>query len=151
VVGLAARAAHAETTGSYSSNFRNPVLEDAVPFLEALLTGVPGNQFLELRTIAKGGASRKRFYLIDSLREQGIASSLPLHLDGKENIYYGVAPRYEKLEAKTDEDRGDAVNLATAIWFDEITKAPPDLPPLLAGGDQLQQGSGGLFPHRARF
>ncbi len=129
MVGLAARAAHAETTGSYSPNLRNPVLEDAVPFLEALLTGVPGNQFLELRTIAKGGASRKRFYLIDNLRGQGIASALPLHLDSKENVYYGVAPRYEKLEAKTGEDRGDAVNLATAIWFDEITKPPPELPP----------------------
>jgi hypothetical protein len=129
VVGLAARAAHTEAPGNYSSNHRNPVLEDAVPFLEALLTGVPGGQFLEIRTIAKGGTSRKEFYSIGDLRQQGIASSLPLYLDGKENVYYGVAPRYEKREAKTDEDRGDAVNLATAIWFDEITKAPPALPP----------------------
>jgi hypothetical protein len=108
---------------------KHPALEDAVPFLEALLTGVPGDQFLEIRTIAKGGTSHKRFHSIDTLRAQGIAPALPLYLDGKENIYYGVAPRYEKREAKTNEDRGDAVNLASAVWFDEITKTPPDLPP----------------------
>jgi hypothetical protein len=136
VVGMAARAAHDETFGGNSSGPRiptaqihHPVLEDAVPFLEALLTGVPGNQFLEIRTIAKRGASHKKFYLVDSLRDQGIATALPLCLDGRENIYYGVAPRYEKREAKADDDHGDAVNLATAIWFDEITKAPPVLPP----------------------
>jgi hypothetical protein len=129
VVITAARTAHAEPPGDYSPNLRDPILEDAVPFLEALLTGVPGNQFLEIRTIAKGGASRKRFHAIDTLREQGIATALPLYLDGKENIYYGVAPRYERREAKTDDDRGDAVSLATAVWFDEIKKPPPDLPP----------------------
>jgi hypothetical protein len=122
VVVTAARAAQ-------TNNLRNPVLDDAVPFLEALLTGVPGSQYLEIRIIAKKGASRKRFYLIDSLKTQGIATALPLHLDGKENIYYGVAPRYEKREARSDEDRGDAVNQATAVWFDEIRKPAPDLPP----------------------
>jgi hypothetical protein len=108
---------------------QHPALEQAAPLLEALLTGVPGDQFLEIRTIAKGGASQKNFYPIDSLRKQGIASALPLYLDGRENVYYGVAPRYEKREAKAAHDRGDAVNRAAAVWFDEITKAPPALPP----------------------
>ncbi len=55
--------------------------------------------------------------------------ALPGHVDGRENVYYGVAPRYEPRQAETDTDRGDAVNLATSLWLDEITRPAPDLPP----------------------
>ncbi len=41
----------------------------------------------------------------------------------------GVAPRYESRHAETDTDRSDAVNLATSLWLDEITRPAPDLPP----------------------
>jgi hypothetical protein len=108
---------------------RHPALDQAVPFLEAMLQGVQDHQFLEIRTIAKGGGSCKKFFQIHTLREQGIAFSLPLYLDGRENVYYGVSPSYEQRVTRTNEDRGDAVNLATAVWFDEITQAPPNLPP----------------------
>lgn len=54
---------------------------------------------------------------------------MPGHLDGKANIYYGVAPRYEVRQAEGDTDRGDAVNLATSLWLDEITVPPRELPP----------------------
>lgn len=63
------------------------------------------------------------------LRRSGFAASLPGHLDGKQNSYYGVSPRYESRKAESDADRGDAVNLATCVWLDEITRPAPDLPP----------------------
>ena len=82
---------------------------DATKFLEALLVGVPDKQFLEIRTLKKSGGASKNFYALSTLREQGFSTALPNHLDGKENVYYGVAPRYESRKAETDADRGDAV------------------------------------------
>ena len=102
---------------------------EAVKFLDALLEGVSGMQFLEIRTLKKGGGGRKNFYSLDVLRQQGIEGALPAHLDGNENVYYGVAPRYEPRQAESDADRGDAVNLATSLWLDEITRPAPGLPP----------------------
>ena len=102
---------------------------EAVKFLDALLEGVPDTQYLEIRTLKKGGGGKKKFYNLDVLRQQGFEDALPGQLDGKENVYYGVAPRYEPRQAETDTDRGDAVNLATSLWLDEITRPAPDLPP----------------------
>jgi hypothetical protein len=108
---------------------KNPILADAVPFLEALLAGVPDNQYLEIRTMGKAGGAQKKFYLIGDLRSRGMDTALPRYLDGRQHVYYGAAPRYEKREAKDDDDHGDAVNLVAAVWFDEITiETPPDLP-----------------------
>ena len=98
---------------------------EAVKFLEALLEYVPDTQYLEIRTLKKGGGGKKKFFSLDSLRRQGFEDALPGHLDGKENVYYGVAPRYEPRQAETDTDRGDAVNLAISLWLDEITLPAP--------------------------
>ena len=103
--------------------------QEAVKFLDALLEGVSDNQHLEIRTLKPRGGAKKNFYNLARLRRKGFAAALPGHLDGKENVYYGVAPRYESRKAASDTDRGDAVNLATCVWLDEITCPAPDLPP----------------------
>ena len=102
---------------------------EAIEFLDALLEGIPETQYLEIRTLKKGSGGRKEFYSLSRLRQQGFEAALPGYLDGKENIYYGAAPRYEPRQAESDTDRGDAVNLATSLWLDEITRPAPDLPP----------------------
>ena len=102
---------------------------EAVKFLDALLQGVPEDQHLEIRTLKPHGGGTKNFYTLARLRRSGFAAALPGHLDGKQNIYYGVSPRYESRKAESDADRGDAVNLATCVWLDEITRPAPDLPP----------------------
>jgi len=102
---------------------------EAVKFLEALFEDVPDDQNLEIRTLKPRGGAKKNCYSLVRLRRKGFAAALPGHLDGKENVYYGVAPRYESRKAASDTDRGDAVNLATCVWLDEITCPAPDLPP----------------------
>ena len=88
--------------------------QEAVKFLEALLDGVPDAENLEIRTLKKGGVGSKEFYNLAELRQQGFETALPGQLDGKEDIYYGVAPRYEPRKAESDTDRGDAVDMAKA-------------------------------------
>ncbi|HZA23844.1 MAG TPA: hypothetical protein VFA32_14795 [Dehalococcoidia bacterium] len=102
---------------------------EAVELLKALLEGIPDYQYLEIRTIKKGRGARKKFYKLSRLRAEGFEVALPDYLDGKANIYYGVAPRFEPRPAESDTDRGDAVNLVTSLWLDEITRPAPDLPP----------------------
>ena len=102
---------------------------EAVKFLDVLLAGVPEDQYLEIRTLKPGGGGKKKFYSLSRLRQQGFEIALPGHLDGEQNIYYAVAPRYEPCQAESDTDRGDAVNLATSLWLDELTRPAPDLPP----------------------
>ena len=72
---------------------------------------------------------KKNFYSLATIRQQGLETALHGHLDGKENVYYGVAPRFEARQAESEADRGDAVNLATTLWLDEITRPATDLPP----------------------
>lgn len=107
----------------------DPPYLEAVKFLDALFYGVPETEYLEIRTLKKGGGGKKNFYSLARLRRRGYAAALPGRLDGKQNIYYGAAPRYEPRQAESDTDRGDAVNLATSLWLDEITRPAPDLPP----------------------
>ncbi len=109
-----------------STNLSN---SEAAKFLDALLDGVPDTEYLEIRTLKPGGGGKKRFHSLSELRRQGFEVALPGHLDGEENIYYGVAPRYEPRRGESNTDRGDAVNLATTLWLDEITLPPTDLPP----------------------
>ena len=90
---------------------------------------VPDDQYLEIRTLKPGGGGKKNFYGLAEQRQRGFAGALPGELDGVENIYYGVSPRYERRQADSGDDRGDAVNLATSLWLDEITLPAPDLPP----------------------
>ena len=89
---------------------------EVVEFLRVLLDGVPESQFLEIRTIRKGGSARKKFYRLSQLRQGGIEVALPGYLDGLANVYYGVAPRHEAHQGQSGTDRGDAVDLATCIW-----------------------------------
>jgi hypothetical protein len=105
VVVAAARAAH-------------PALVQAVPFLEALLAQANQGHYLEIRAITPQGKVRQYYHRVGDLFDEGMASALPLHLDGKANIYYGVCPRTRK------EGTASAVEIATAVWFDEITKPP---------------------------
>ena len=101
---------------------------EAVKFLDALMESVPDTQYLEIRTLKKGGGGRKKFHDLSRLRRHGFESALPSSLDGKENIYYGVCPRYALRTAESVAERGDAVSLGTCIWLDEITRPPPELP-----------------------
>ena len=117
------------TTLLNASNLNPSSYPAAVKFLEALLEGVPETQYLEIRTLSKRSGAKKKFYRLSRLRQDGIEVALPGHLDGQTNVYYGVAPRYEPRKAESNADRGDAVNLATSLWLDEITRAAPDLPP----------------------
>lgn len=105
MVVAAARAAH-------------PALVQAVPFLEALLAQANQGHYLEIRAITPQGKVRQYYHRVGDLFDEGMASALPLHLDGKANIYYGVCPRTRK------EGTASAVEIATAVWFDEITKPP---------------------------
>ena len=103
---------------------RHPALEQAVLFLEALLAQADPRHYLEIRAITPQGKVTQYYHRVGDLFEQSMASALPLHLDGKANIYYGVCPRAR------EEGTASAVEMATAVWFDEITKVPPpDLPP----------------------
>ena len=103
---------------------RHPALEQAVPFLEALLAQANPSHYLEIRAITPQGKVSQYYHLIRDLFDKGMASALPCHLDGKANIYYGVCPRTRQ------EGTARAVEIATAAWFDEIKKVPPpDLPP----------------------
>jgi len=101
---------------------------EAVKLLDALMEGVPDDQYLEIRTFIKGGRARKQFFKLQDIRLKEFESALPANLDGKTNIYYGVTPRYEPRKAESRNDRGDAVNMATSLWLDEITRPAPDLP-----------------------
>ena len=91
---------------------------------------MPGTEYLEIRTLKRNGGGKKNFYSLSRLRQQGFDAALPSHLDGNENVYYGAAPRFERRKAESDTDRGDAVDLATTLWLDEITRPAPDLPPV---------------------
>ena len=115
------------TSQATSLNGNTSSYAEATLLLKTLMEGVPDTQFLEIRTIKKGGGATKDFHQLGKLRKQGFETALPVHLDGKENVYYGVCPRYGPRQAKSDADRGDAVDLATCIWLDEITRPPPDL------------------------
>ena len=102
---------------------------EAVKLLDALMSGVPDSDFLEIRTFKNGGGGKKQFYKLQDLRQKGFEIALPAHLDGKTNIYYGVTPRYEPRKAESADNHGDAVNMATSLWLDEITRPVPNLPP----------------------
>jgi hypothetical protein len=106
-----------------AANADHPAEVQAVPFLEALLDQASHAHFLEIRAITPLGKVDQHYYQIADLFDRGMAVALPLHLDGKANIYYGVCPRAR------EEGTANAVETATAVWFDEITRPAPDLPP----------------------
>ena len=115
----------------------------AVNFLGALFRDAPDNQFLEYRIFRKGGAVVQQYHQLGELKKNGFGSTLPLQYDGRANVYYGVCPRLRRRGTRDD------VGLATAVWFDEITRAAPDLPPLfLVGRNQYRKGPRGLLPQR---
>ena len=102
----------------------HPAIEQAVPFLEALLAHANPDYFLEIRAFTPQEGPYQFYHRIGNLLTKGMVSALPFHLDGKVNIYYGVCPRARQ------QGTGDAVGEAVAVWFDEITKPPPaELPP----------------------
>ena len=76
------------------------------------------------------GLRRNEFFSLADLRQQGFEAALPGHLDGEENIYYGVPPRSEPRLAESGTDCGAAVSQADTLWLDEITCPAPDLPPV---------------------
>ena len=100
---------------------------EAAEFLEALFHGAPDDHYLELRPITPRGASKKEvsrsYHTIRDLKDGTNILASSIALDGKMNNYYGVAPR--KRKGGTADD----VGVAGAIWFDEITRPAPDLPP----------------------
>lgn len=101
----------------------HPAIEQAVPFLMALLSRANPDYYLEIRVIPRQGRPYQYYHLIRNLFLKGMVAALPFHLDGKANIYYGICPRVRR------QGTADAVSEAVAVWFDEITRPPPDLPP----------------------
>jgi hypothetical protein len=81
------------------------------------------SHYLEIRAITPQKEITQHYHRVGDLFDKGMATALPLHLDGQANIYYGVCPRTR------EEGKASAVEIATAIWFDEIRKPAPDLPP----------------------
>ena len=79
----------------------HPSLGQAVPFLEALLQRANPNYFLEIRTIPRLGRPLQRYHKIQDLFQTGMALALPVALDGRANVYYGVCPR-SKRSGKAD-------------------------------------------------
>src|SRR5919106_3862545 len=96
---------------------------EAAQFLEALLRPATPDSFLERRPMVGGETVGRAWYRVGDLRQHGFETALLLHLDGKANAYYGVCPRIGRGGTAAD------VSQATAIWFDEIKKPAPDIPP----------------------
>ena len=101
----------------------HPAIDEAVPFLEALLSKANPGYFLEIRAVSRQGRVYQFYHQVRNLMNKGMALALPFRLDGKANIYYGICPRVRR------QGTADAVGEAVAVWFDEITRPPPDLPP----------------------
>jgi hypothetical protein len=95
----------------------------ASDFLEALLKPATPDSYLEIRPLPDGEHQYRAWHRVGDLRQHGFERALPIHLDGKVNIYFGACPRIGKAGKAED------VSQATAVWFDEITKPAPDLPP----------------------
>ena len=119
--------------------------KETVKFLDALLEGVPDSQHLEIRTLKAGGGAKKNFYSLARLRRRGFAAALPGHLDGKENVYYGVAPRYEALEKELEQLLSRQKQIVQAIrqvqgWADRVDGELDDL--ALIYRDELLFGIG---------
>lgn len=101
----------------------HPAIAQAVPFLEALLAKANPSYFLEIRVISPRGGVHQYYHPIRNLFANGMVSALPFPWDGEANVYYGVCPRIRPA------GKADAVGQAVAVWFDEITIPPPELPP----------------------
>ena len=101
----------------------HPAIAQAVPFLEALLAKANPSYFLEIRVISPRGRVHQYYHPIRDLFANGMVSALPFPWDGEANVYYGVCPRIRPA------GKADAVGQAVAVWFDEITIPPPELPP----------------------
>lgn len=99
-----------------------PVEAQGAPFLEALLRPATPDSYLEIRPLPDERNRHRSWHRVRDLRNTGFEAVLPFHLDGKSNIYYGVCPRVRQGGTGAD------VSQATAIWFDEISRPPPDLP-----------------------
>lgn len=98
-------------------------LREAADFLESLLRPATPDSYLEIRPMQGGDVIGRAWHRVGDLRSNGFETALPLHLDGKASVYYGVCPRVRR--GGTGED----VSQAVAVWFDEITRPAPDLPP----------------------
>ncbi len=97
---------------------------EGAELLSALFRDAPDDQLLEFQIIAQGGAVlEQQYHQIGELRTNGFDTAIPTNYDGRANVYYGVCPRIRRRGTRDD------VELATAVWFDEITRAAPELPP----------------------
>ena len=65
----------------------HPAIDEAVPFLEALLLVANPRYYLEFRAITRQGKVYQYYHQIQNLLVHGIVPALPFHLDGKANIY----------------------------------------------------------------
>ena len=107
--------------GSYMAIIRQ--YHEAKRLLSALLEGAPEEQFQEFRGVPpdRGGVEQ---VFIPTQQFRGDDAFLPIAWDGRLNAYYSLAPRAQRA------GRAENVQVAGAVWNDEITKAPPDgIPP----------------------
>jgi hypothetical protein len=117
----------------------HPALDQAGPFLEALLKPATPDSFLEIRPLPDTKSLNRRWHRVGDLRRDGFDKALPVHLDGQASIYFGICTRIGKGGTASD------VSQATAVWFDEITRPAPGIPPF---SWMLETSPGGAAPAR---
>ena len=75
---------------------RTDLLQSTADFLQTLFSVTPDHLFVEIRALpASLLAGRQRFFCLKQLREEGFARAVPLDLDGKGDIYFGIVPRVQ--------------------------------------------------------
>ncbi len=79
----------------------DPADHPASRLLRALFGTAPPELYLEVRPLPTGLISPElRFLRLRQLQRRGFDQALPLRLDGRANVYFGVCPRRE-LGGKT--------------------------------------------------
>ena len=107
-----------------NSEATSDIRNEGAELLSALFRDAPDDQLLEFQIIAQGGAVlEQQYHQIGELRTNGFDTAIPTNYDGRANVYYGVCPRIRRRGTRDD------VELATAVSFEEITRAAPELPP----------------------
>jgi hypothetical protein len=87
----------------------------AEAFLEVLFRGAPHQHYLEIRPLGatRGDSSQgRRFIRIRQLQRRGFDQAVPVSLDGKANVFFGVLPRCRQSGKAVD------VEVATCLWAD---------------------------------
>ncbi len=89
-------------------------ISDATLYLQTLFERSPHDLFLEIRPVPTGLLKPdERFFRLRQLQRAGFDQAVPVQLDGKADIYFGIVPRIESGHG------GDAnTNHFDRVWAD---------------------------------